>query len=846
QGGVPRLTSWDHPLFRVVLTRTVVGILSEQQTQTQTQRSRAEAPPVPSSPNASASASMPGGCYQMSPARHGERQTQGGLSTQTQPLDMTGSDGIAPPSQTPQTLSHTSMAVAMQRARDNAPAHALSTEDIEGLEKEVTEYLTQRASTAGGMPMHPTFSHRLSSLLHSAPATVIRQGFYSGQTPVVPLFSHIEIGVLRLPQGLNTRTMLQTITSHPLLCRPGPKDQLDPHCAFSLMYTPPSASVSRGGQREEGVVTGMVARLARTDAEYIVSQHRASESERGVPVSDSVMSSMGWQGVEPSLVDWCHSNLLPKQSHEKRETINMDPHIRHAVKMSLTYVFVWLGLSIILLWSNWLEAFWNGFQSMNPLGVFKGEETVYPDTSPCGAFAMLLPVCYWIGELALCIAMRFTINGKQREGEGEREGEVMPDVVEEVPEEPVERGEEREADAETDAEERESVSTLSLFRVAVVASIVVCVALSLASAFLTYPVERGVTHHFQREAVARGYSIDIIEDADDIEDLPWVTLNDGKGNKFWDHIEAMLYSELCAPIMGLFPYTVSGLAGTAIGMYVGLLYATANAPSLNKSVRHHFNKLYWIAAILYAVGGVWALVSDSPGSFQGSMFLGQMGLIDGKGESLMFHTGNYELFLCAMELVVVIFVIDRVDLRKTQEEKDALAAKTLWLRRLGTYSLSCFVYDDIYFGLLQLLASVFNPTCLNDNGHLTECQGITAMFYFLIVGMATVFGLMHVFDLSLGTLSIDYPLSAITGLGAHIVERVVWVYDMIWWKRRQGKGGEAEGDEGTEDPRPKIGGPTLYKRVRPGMDKNHNNITVLSLVAKDPDQEEGGKAGTTV
>ncbi|GIQ84972.1 hypothetical protein KIPB_006571, partial [Kipferlia bialata] len=474
------------------------------------------------------------------------------------------------------------------------------------------------------------------------------------------------------------------------------------------------------------------------------------------------------------------------------------------------------------------------------------------DTNPAGCFAMLLPFCYIVGELVMCISLRACVGGKknaEREREAERQRErELADVVEKVPQqtggnEGVEGERETGTAVDVPADNEDDALSATLYPAleGLTHTMLVCIValfiLSILAGFLTYPADMAVTNKFRRMTVERGYTSEqaqaMVRDAGDIGELEWLVLNTPADNSFVDYFKGVVGSEVAAPIMCLFPYAVGGLVGTGVGMYLGLLHATVECPSLNASVRSKFKHLMLLPLIMWGVAGIWALASDSPGSFQGSQFLVLFGVTD-HAESLIQHTGNYELFLCACQLPFVYLAIRWVDLNKTQGEKEAFAKKTVWIRRFGTYSLSCFVYDDLYFAVVQWLARLYIPSCGTPEGGLQECPTLGGFFHMLLLGTVTVFLVLYMFDITYGVLSLDYWLSVITGLGVCLITCFFWVYQRIHRLLGGGRGN--------------VGGQKL-RRVKPLFNNpfalripmNHIAVQVVPILSAhtDHDGEKG-------
>ncbi|GIQ81905.1 hypothetical protein KIPB_002947 [Kipferlia bialata] len=536
----------------------------------------------------------------------------------------------------------------------------------------------------------------------------------------------------------------------------------------------------------------------------------------------------------------------------------MAPHILQAVTAGLVYVVVLFGLTMIQIYSNVVEAYIKAFNAGDTESFWNHTRAIEADTNPAGCFAMLLPFCYIVGEIVMCTVLYLVMGGRkgaEREREATTNERETGDVVQEVPIDQESVAVETEGEGEGEGERERVTDEAALLTPAlrglcrcVLICMVVLFCLSIASGFFTYTADRLVTYKFRRMTVERGFTEAqaemMVKDAGDIGELSWVVLNTGAGNSFSDYFKGVLGSEFAAPIMALFPYAVGGMVGTGVGMYLGLLHATVECPSLNASVRSKFKHLMWMPIVMWGIAGLWAL-TDTPGSFKGSQFLllfgygsqflQLFGLVD-EAEKLTDHTGNYELFLCACQLPAIYLAIRWVDLGKTHEEKEVFARRSVWIRRFGTYSLSCFVYDGVYYGFVQWLASLYIPSCAGPEGvGLEECTTLGGFFHMLIVGLLMVFAVLYVFDITHGVLSLDYWLSAITAVGVYLIGLV---FSLYFWVSKLISGAPQKPDA------PKREMPSLLKMLVPRIPMNHIDVQVVPILSANAHKAKPEVLGT--
>eukprot|EP00768_Dysnectes_brevis_P001623 gnl/Dysnectes_brevis/1436_a1627_1702.p1 GENE.gnl/Dysnectes_brevis/1436_a1627_1702~~gnl/Dysnectes_brevis/1436_a1627_1702.p1 ORF type:complete len:573 (-),score=125.42 gnl/Dysnectes_brevis/1436_a1627_1702:659-2377(-) len=433
-----------------------------------------------------------------------------------------------------------------------------------------------------------------------------------------------------------------------------------------------------------------------------------------------------------------HHRLLTRK-HLHSSTPNIRSHIMLEVNSCIRGLFVWIGLTLALFFSNVIESLQGAYADGKMSNFFSHDYRITARNNPCGCFALLIGVTQLITGITV-VAGLLRQRRKERGDDSQLEpSELSTDTIE--------------------CTDTPSPGTSDLFYSKVVwCSIALLVIFSIISAFLFRPVDQAIVRRWKHLATAQGLDADVITTTEDIAKAPWIVLNTESGNSFRWYLRALVASEVTAPIMGLFPFTVGSLAGAALGMWMGMLGTTTG--DIKRQTRDRFWWLMLIPVLQLEVASLWAVFGTE---FKGSMILFALGLSE-TSESLTHHGGNYELFLCSGQLPVVLWAIWRWDL-KEGIDRDRILRKSLWLRRFGSYSLSCFVYDSLFLGVMHAVSALYLPACRGvDGATLQPCQGSWGLLSMLFGGMGACYGLLLLFDRVHGLFSMDWWLSAFGGV----------------------------------------------------------------------------------
>eukprot|EP00768_Dysnectes_brevis_P003896 gnl/Dysnectes_brevis/2765_a3368_1366.p1 GENE.gnl/Dysnectes_brevis/2765_a3368_1366~~gnl/Dysnectes_brevis/2765_a3368_1366.p1 ORF type:complete len:567 (+),score=102.05 gnl/Dysnectes_brevis/2765_a3368_1366:30-1703(+) len=472
-----------------------------------------------------------------------------------------------------------------------------------------------------------------------------------------------------------------------------------------------------------------------------------------------------WKGIF-ALISGCTIGYKTFSKHHKvASSKSIRPNIVIELQSLVNSALVWIVLTLALWLSNVINDFHIAWTSDAVDQFWDHDFRIRAKSNPCGCFALLIPLVQTCTGVIHIVSRMISSKTKN------------------------------------DHPKHRLISR-------VWAMIVVLLSLSLLAGFVSPVVEEWITARWKVIAVENGYKAKHISSSASIAKAKWVVLNTDKYNPVSNYLHGLIASELTAPIMGLLPYAVNGFAGAAIGVWLGALGAASG--EAEKKVRGSFTRLFMIPGALLVVGALWAIVGDN---FKGFPLLEMVGLAD-DGEISTFHGGNYELLLCAAQVPLVLWFIWRCEL-KPGVDRTLMLSKTKWLRRFGSYSLTCFVYDEIYLGVVQWLASLYIPSCLDtEDGGLQECEGYLALVHYLVLGTAMTFLVLYLFDLVHGFLSMDWWLSAVGGGFRHMIT--------------PGKG--------------KRGFRKLLSVLKPSIHLNHTNIQAIDLLdveqLDDDDVEE--------